>query len=130
MAVSARSRLLVCAVLAVACAVLAGARVAPLGPALAIEVLPRQSRESFDLYLVSVTATGGETIERVVLEPLRGSVRVHPPGRTADLGPGVTYRAFVSVASDSPVPPAVRVLQSGRVSRHYDVELAPAAERR
>ncbi len=83
--------------------------------------------EAQDVYEVRVSPRGGETIDEVVVEVLRGAARVAPPGRTLELSPDARYRARVSVSADTPVPAAVRVTQKGRVDRTYDVEIAENA---
>ncbi len=125
---SRRLRLLACGALALGVAAVATWRAVPLGPRLQIDVLRRFPRESFELYDVRVTAVGGEVIAEVRLEPLRGPVRVHPPGATTDLAPGNVFLTRVTVgldptAGDDAVPPTVRVFQRGRIERHYDVEM-------
>lgn len=113
---------------ALAAGAVASLRVAPLGPLLEISVIrafPRGDQNVFDL---RISSRGGEVIEEVRIEPLRGALRVAPPGFTRDLVPGVRYRARVNVSTATEVPAAVRVLQKGRVDRTYDIELAESVE--
>jgi len=117
--------------LVVAGALLAGAaaavHVAPLGPRLEIDVLRWAHTDSQDVYDLTISSRGGEVIDSVRVEVLRGTARVSPPGHTADLGPDTRYRARVSVASTTPVPAAVRVTMKGPVTASYDIELAKVA---
>jgi len=121
--VSRPVRLAACAALAVSAGVVAWIRVAPLGPTLDIRVTRSFATESQDVYDLRIVARGGEVIDEVRVELLRGSVRVAPPGYTRHLGPGIRYLARVTVADNTPVAPAVRVIQKGRINRTYDVEL-------
>jgi hypothetical protein len=104
------------------------ARVLPLGPWLEIQVIHRFELETQDVYDMKIVPHGGEVIDRVAVEVLRGTARVSPPQETRELAPGTQFHARVNVAGDTPVPPAVRVLQEGRVDRSYDIELREEAE--
>jgi len=121
-----RVRLALCAAVALAAGGVAAARVAPIAPHLEIEVVHRLHDEAQDVYEVWMTPRGGEVIDEVGVEVLRGAARVVPPAGTRDLAPDARFRVRVSVFAESPVPAAVRVTQRARVDRTYDVEVVEA----
>ena len=114
--------------LALIAGLVAAVQVAPLGPTLKIKVIHVFDMDSQDVYDLRITAHGGEVIDEVLVEVLRGVARVAPPGRTAGLAPGIHYRARINVAHGGDVPPAVRVIQKGRLDKTYDIELSEFAE--
>ncbi len=129
MQISPRLRLAACAAFAVGMGVLAAVRVAPLSPTLEIKVRHVRAfrSESQSVYDLSIIARGGETIDEVRIELLRGAARIAPPGFTRNLAPGVRFIARVNVGGDTAVPPAVRITQKGRIDRTYDIELVEAS---
>jgi hypothetical protein len=113
----------VCVALALLAGLIAAIEVAPLGPTLKIKVIHVFDMDSQDVFDLRITSHGGEVIDEVLVEVLRGVVRVAPPGRTVGLAPGIHYRARVNVAHGGDVAPAVRVIQKGRVEKTYDIQL-------
>ena len=116
-----------CLLVAALAGAVATSRVATLGPWLEIDVLRRFHDDAQDVYEVRVVPRGGEVIDEVKVEVLRGSARIVPPGSTQDLAPDTRFQTRVSVYAATPVPAAVRVTQIGRIERTYDVEIEDVA---
>ena len=127
MSFSPRARFVACLLVAVLAGGVATWHVAPLGPWLDIDVLHRFHDDAQDVYEVRVVPRGGEVIDEVKVEVLRGSARIVPPGSTQQLAPDTRFQTRVSVLAATPVPAAVRVTQIGRIQRTYDVEIAEVA---
>ncbi len=116
-------RLVACCVVGVAAAAVAAVRARDLGPRLDIRVARVFRRPEQSMYEVRATCRGGETLAALRASVLRGAARVSPPDHTENLAPGATWTIRVPVSGETPVPAAVRIVQSGRVERVYDVVL-------
>ena len=126
MALSTRVRLVACLLGALAAGAVAAVRVAPLEPHLEFRVVQWLDDSAQDVFEVWMTPRGGERFEEVRVEPLRGATYVGRPSSTHDLDPDTRFRVRVVVSPPGDGIPAIRVTQTGRVSRTYDVDLVEA----
>jgi len=94
---------------------------APIEPFLETSARLDVRMEGYENWTVVVRVRGGETIDEVRVEPKSGPVRVVSPARR--LPAGVTTNFHVQVEGGHVAGAAVRVVQSGRVARAYDVPL-------
>jgi len=123
MQLSRRARLVAAVVLMAAATVAAYVRALPLEPHLEISVKRMRKSETFALYDLRIRSRGGEVLDDLHIEVLRGPVGLVPPRSVQGLAPGSTFATKVTASGVTDVPPAIRVVQQGRVSRTYDVDL-------
>jgi hypothetical protein len=117
------TRRLAAVVLAVIACVAAVIRVAPLGPSLDIHVFRTAHNPQFDKYSVVAVVRGGEPIDEVSIEPLSGPVRIDGNARMPNLPAGWKVNFEVILVGGESAAGRVRVVQKGRATRTYDVDV-------
>ncbi len=118
-----RARLAVALVLALLAAGAAYARARPLEPHLEITVRRELHQEDRSIYAIRIELRGGEPADLLAIEVLRGPVGIVGPGRVERPAPGTQFNVQVTVIGETTVPAAVRIVQTGRVDRTYEVDL-------
>ncbi len=122
MGLSLPVRAAICGVIAVSAAATIAVRAVDFGPRVDVKLRLRWPTDTIDVWEIRMTARGGETIESVNVEPILGNVVISKPTGTANLQSGQFFITRLNVSHPG-LPPAVRVVQSGRVERIYEFEL-------
>lgn len=114
-------RLAVAAAAGLAAGALAFSRVGEIEPYLEVSVRREAHTEAYDVWDLSILARGGETIDEVLVESLSPGLHVVGPGRMNDLHSGWQTVMRLQLDDGTKVPATIRVTQTARVSRTYDV---------
>ena len=98
-------------------------RTAPIDPFLDVTAVRQIHTENYDVWGITVTSRGGETIDEIRVEIVSGPLHFVGPSSFEGLKAG--WSTGIRVQVDDPVTSkgAVRVVQSGRVERTYDLVL-------
>jgi len=90
-----------------------------------LDIIVRRELKEGDrsIYEILIEVRGGEPLERVAVEVLRGPVGIAGTGEVRAPPPGTTFKAIVTVSGVGTVPAAIRIVQTGRIDRFYDVDL-------
>ncbi len=102
-------------------------RAAEIEPHLDLKVIRTQHSENYDVWTVTIQARGGEPIDEVRIEPVAGPVSIvskQPYIRPLPAG----WSTYFRVQVEAPGTPqgVVRIIQTARVSRTYEVPLVDA----
>jgi hypothetical protein len=120
MKLSRTARWAVAALVGLAAAGATYARVAPIEPFLDVWTARQTRSETRAVWDVVMKNRGGETIESVAVEVVSGPAKVVALPRR-DLPPGATWIVPVELTDWHTQKGRLRVVQTGRVERTYDV---------
>lgn len=98
-------------------------RAAPIEPFLDLKARRQAHTPRYDIWGVSVTARGGEAIDEVRVEPVRGAISMIGPDAFRGLKAGWSTGFRLQLDEPGDEPAVVRVIQSGRVTRSYELAL-------
>lgn len=98
-------------------------RAAPIEPFLDLKPVRQAHTPNYDIWGISVTARGGETIDEIRVEPTAGTIHMVGPAVFRGLKAGWSTGFRLQLDDASASPGAVRIVQVGRVTRSYELPL-------
>lgn len=119
-------RLVAALVLGAAAAVAAWLAAAPIEPHLDIQVRRENKTRNYELWGIGVTVRGGEPVDEVRIERVSGPLTfvTQPSIQRMKAGWSAAFR--MQLDGEAPGVADVRVVQTGRVPRTYDVKVGRA----
>jgi hypothetical protein len=117
------ARLAVAVALGIGAAAALWFRAAPIEPYLDLKPVRQAHTSRWDIWGISVTARGGETIDEVRVEQVAGAIHMIGPAVFRGLKAGWSTGFRLQLDDAATAPGAVRVVQVGRVTRTYDLPL-------
>ena len=123
MSLSRNLRLAAAAVLGLGAGAALWTRAGAIEPHLDLKLRRDMRSENFDVWTITITARGGETIDEIAIEPLSGPVHFVGPRVYSPLKSGWSYAFRAQVDDPGVGKGVVRITQAGRVARTYDVAL-------
>ena len=123
MSPSRNLRLAAAAVLGIGAGVAVWTRAAAIEPHLDLKVVRSLRSENYDVWTITITSRGGETIDSIEIAGLSGPVHFVGPQVFRTLKSGWSTGFRVQVDDPGVAKGVVRITQTGRGARTYEVPL-------